>query len=115
MISHVGPIYNTQLNSNASFVEAVASDVNKDLKADTHYPYIRPVRKNAAVYTGSKYSPYIRVLGTHYPYRIAVLSEPYTRAVYTGVKNTPVCTGRKYGPYIRVYIRAVFTGNAYRP
>jgi len=77
-------------------------------------PYVRAVCtgvKNAPVYTGRKYGPYIPVLGTHYPYRIAVLYGPYIRAVYTGVKNTPVCTGRTYGPYIR----PVFTGSAIRP
>ena len=60
------------------------------------YPYVRAVCtgvKNAPVglYTGHKYGPYIRVLGTHYPYRrtvqlkkIAVLYGPYIRPVYTG-------------------------------
>ena len=57
-------------------------DISQKLKADTHYPYIRPVL------TGHMYCPYIRVLGTHYPYRrtvqlkrIGVLYGPYIRAV----------------------------------
>jgi len=76
--------------------------------------------KNAPVYTGRKYGPYIRVLG-HYPYKIAVLYGPYIRAVYTGDRYALIVnTGRKYGPYIRVskihpYVRAVHTARMYGP
>jgi len=89
------------------------------LKADTHYPYIRPVR------TGRMYGSYVRVHFWH----------PYLRPVFTARIYGCIFETRIYGPYIRVskihpyvravhtarsrtygpYIRAVFTGIAYRP
>ena len=83
------------------------------LKADTHYPYVRPV------HTGRLYGPYVRVTGVekctrmygtygpsiqYGPYVRYVrvhFRHPYLRAVITGVKNAPVRTavrtGRTYG------------------
>ena len=85
--------------------------------------------KNAPVYTGRIYGPYIRVLGTHYPYIRAVQTKsiannaflygPYIRAVYTGDRDAlPVHTARTYGPYVRVskmhpYVRVVNTARIY--
>jgi len=104
------------------------------IKADTHYPYIRPVCtgvKNAPVYTGRTYGPYKRALGTHHPYIRAVqpksiannafLYGPYIRAVYTGDRYAvPVHTARTYCPYVRAVCTGVknapvYTGRKYGP
>jgi len=87
--------------------------------------------KNAPVYTGHIYGPYIRVLGTHYPYIRAVQTKsiannaflygPYIRAVYTGDRDAlPVHTARTYGPYVRAVCTGVknapvCTGRKYGP
>ena len=76
------------------------------------------------------YGPYIRALGTHYPYIRAVQPKsiannafygPYIRAVYTGDRYAlPVHTARTYGPYVRAVCAGVknapvYTGRKYGP
>jgi len=101
----------------AVYIRAVYTGDRYALPVHTARTYVCTGRMHGCQkYTG------IRVLGTHYLHRIAVLYGPYIRAAYTsdryalpvntgrtygytGVKNAPVCTGRTYGPYMR----AVFT------